>query len=47
MDANPDGVDELLRYVGEGKVNFVYSSKEQEINNAVALKEYVEILRGS
>lgn len=47
MDANPDGVDELLRYVGEGKVTFVYSSKEQEINNAVALKEYVEILRGS
>jgi uncharacterized protein YeaO (DUF488 family) len=35
-------VNELLEYVRKGTVNFIYSSKEQRLNNAVALKEYVE-----
>ena len=42
LDANPGSVKELLDYVKRGSVTFVYSSKEQHINNAVALKEYVE-----
>ena len=42
LDDNPEMVDELLDYVRKGTVTLVYSSKEQRINNAVALKEYVE-----
>ena len=42
LDANPGSVKELLDYVKRGSVTFVYSSKEQHINNAVALKEYFE-----
>jgi uncharacterized protein YeaO (DUF488 family) len=44
LDANPELVKELLEYVRKGAVTFVYSSKEQRLNNAVALKEYVESL---
>ncbi|MEN8265259.1 MAG: DUF488 domain-containing protein [Nitrospirota bacterium] len=44
LDGNPEMVEELLEYVRKGKVTFVYSSKEQQLNNAVALKEYVESL---
>ena len=42
LDANPESVKELLDYVKRGSVTFVYSSKKQHINNAVALKEYFE-----
>jgi uncharacterized protein YeaO (DUF488 family) len=42
LDGKPELVDELLDYVGKGKVTLVYSSKEQRLNNAIALKEYVE-----
>ena len=42
LDGNPELVKELLQYVRKGTVTFVYSSKEQRINNAVALKEYIE-----
>ena len=42
LDGNPKLVSELMNYVRKGTVTFVYSSKEQRINNAVALKEYVE-----
>jgi uncharacterized protein YeaO (DUF488 family) len=38
---NPDGVQELLAHPGKGKVTFLYSSKEHEINNAVALRDYL------
>jgi uncharacterized protein YeaO (DUF488 family) len=41
LDAHPELVDEL-RSVLKGTVTFVYSSKELKLNNAVALKEYVE-----
>jgi uncharacterized protein YeaO (DUF488 family) len=44
LDGNPEMVEELLEHVRKGKVTFVYSSKEQQLNNAVALKEYVESL---
>ena len=42
LDGNPELVNELLDYVGKGTVTFIYSSKEQRLNNAIALKEYVE-----
>jgi uncharacterized protein YeaO (DUF488 family) len=42
LDSNPELVNKLLNYVGKGIVTFVYSSKELRLNNAVALKEYVE-----
>ena len=44
LDGNRELLNELLDYVSKGTVTFVYSSKEQRLNNAVALKEYVEPL---
>jgi uncharacterized protein YeaO (DUF488 family) len=44
LDARPELVEELLNYVRKGTVTFVYSSKELRLNNAVALKEYIELL---
>lgn len=46
LDSNPEMVKELLKYVRKGAVTFIYSSKELRLNNAVALKEYVESLKG-
>lgn len=42
LETNPDGVEELMQYIKGGTVSFVYGSKEQKLNNAVALKEYIE-----
>jgi len=42
LEANPELVSELVAHVHKGTVTFVYSSKEQKLNNAVALKEYIE-----
>jgi uncharacterized protein YeaO (DUF488 family) len=42
LDARPEQVGELLGHLRKGNVTFVYSSTEQLINNAVALKEYIE-----
>jgi uncharacterized protein YeaO (DUF488 family) len=42
LEGNPELVSELLAHVRKGAVTFVYSSKEQKLNNAVALKEYIE-----
>ena len=42
LDANPDGFAELRRHIGDGPVTFVFASKEQKLNNAFALKEYLE-----
>ncbi|MEA2080762.1 MAG: DUF488 family protein [Pseudomonadota bacterium] len=39
---NKDDVNNLLNYVGTRTVTFVYGSKENHMNNAVALKEYLE-----
>jgi uncharacterized protein YeaO (DUF488 family) len=44
LSANPDGVRELLAYLKEGPVSFLYSSKEHRINNAVALRDYLAAL---
>lgn len=42
LRANPEGVEELLQHVRKGTATFLYSSKEERLNNAVALKEYIE-----
>lgn len=47
LDANPDQVAELRDEVRKGEVTFVYSSKETDLNNARALKEYIEAIEPS
>ena len=42
LDANPEGLADLHRHLGRGTVSLVYSSKEERLNNATALKEYLE-----
>jgi uncharacterized protein YeaO (DUF488 family) len=42
LDANQGQVEEILEEVRKGIVTFLYSSKEVQLNNAVALKEYIE-----
>lgn len=42
LDANPAGVAELRAHLGRGTVTLLYSSKETRLNNAAALKEYLE-----
>ena len=44
LETNAELLNELLDNLGKGKVTFVYSSKELHLNNAVALKEYIESL---
>jgi len=46
LRANPQLLQELLTRVRRGPVTFLYSSKEERLNNAVALKEYLEALKG-
>jgi uncharacterized protein YeaO (DUF488 family) len=43
---NPKLLQELLTQVRRGPATFLYSSKEERINNAVALKEYLESQKG-
>ncbi len=42
LDANHDAVEEIVKEVRAGAVTFLYSSREDQRNNAVALKEYIE-----
>ena len=42
LEANPSQVEEILGEVQAGIVTFLYSSKEEQLNNAFALKEYIE-----
>jgi uncharacterized protein YeaO (DUF488 family) len=42
LGENKVAVDELLELMGKGPVTFVYSSTERTINNAEALKIYLE-----
>lgn len=44
LDASPELIKELLGYIRKGTVTFVYGAKAHDINNAVALKEYIESL---
>ena len=42
LDANPDGVAELKSRVARGKTTLLFASREEKLNNAFALKEYLE-----
>lgn len=42
LDDHPEQVEALKEELENGKVTFLYSAKDQEHNNAVALKEYLE-----
>ncbi len=46
LDANPEGVAELRGQLGRGRVTILFGSKEKRLNNATALREYLET-RGS
>ena len=42
LDANPEGVEALRGQLGGGTATLVFGSREEERNNATALKEYLE-----
>ena len=42
LETNAGQVEEILGEIQAGTVTFLYSSKEEQLNNAVALKEYIE-----
>ena len=41
LKANPAGLSELRRQLGKGTVTLLYSSKEERLNNATALREFL------
>ena len=41
LDENPEQVADLLAYLSLGAATFIYTSREERLNNAVALREYV------
>ncbi len=45
LDANPDRIEELRSQLESGVVTLIFSSKETKLNNAWALKEYLEARR--
>ena len=42
LDANPEAVAALRREIGKRATTFVFASREEALNNAVALKRYLE-----
>ena len=42
LDSRPEAVRELLDHARDDDVTFVYASKEERYNAAVALKDYVD-----
>jgi uncharacterized protein YeaO (DUF488 family) len=42
LDANPEGVAELRSHLGKRTTTLVFGSKEEQLNNAAALREYLE-----
>jgi uncharacterized protein YeaO (DUF488 family) len=42
LDANADAVAELRQQMGKGAVTFVFSSKEERLNNAAVLVTYLK-----
>ncbi len=41
LDHNPEAVKQLREHMSQGPVTLVYAAKDQEHNDAVALKEYL------
>lgn len=46
LDKENDALEELRGYVRKGKVVLLYSAKEPQYNNAVALSEYLQSRHG-
>lgn len=42
LEANRETLNAFLQQLGKGKSTFLFSSKETRLNNALALKEYIE-----
>ena len=42
LDSNTENVEKLLDIIGKRTVTFVFGTKEEKYNNAVALKEYLD-----
>ncbi len=42
LDANSEAVERIFQEAGRRPVTLLFSSKEQEFNNAAALKEYLK-----
>lgn len=42
LDANPDALELILKAARRGRVTLVYSSHDEQHNNAVVLKAYLE-----
>lgn len=42
LDAVPEAVEALRARLGDGTVTLLFSSRETELNNATALKQYLE-----
>jgi len=42
LDANKSIIEKLVRECREKQVTFVFGSREEKLNNAAALKEYIE-----
>ena len=45
LDANPEGLAELQIHLRGSTATLVFSSKEEHLNNASALREYLEASR--
>lgn len=44
LEANPGSIEAIVTEIQAGVVTFLYSSKERKLNNAVALKQYLETI---
>jgi len=42
LKARPEALESIRQRLQDGKVTFVFASREERFNNAVALKEYLE-----
>ncbi len=42
LNQQPEGVDKIRSLAGKGRLTLLFSTKEQKLNNAVALKAYLE-----
>lgn len=43
LDRRKESLDPIAERLGAGPVTFVFASREKRFNNAVALKEYLEV----
>jgi uncharacterized protein YeaO (DUF488 family) len=42
LDQKVDLIDQIVKKTKEGDLTLLFSSKEEKLNNAVALREYIE-----